>query len=62
MIQRKDIIGKFIERNLRRKNIDFKSQIEPSIYIFVNPQNGSISKQNIKPANSNNSLKRRSSY
>ncbi|HBI0959558.1 TPA: hypothetical protein ACYS2D_001813 [Staphylococcus aureus] len=39
------------------KNIDFKSQIEPSIYIFVNPQNGSISKQNIKPANSNNSLK-----
>ncbi|EJE32455.1 hypothetical protein HMPREF9973_07628, partial [Staphylococcus epidermidis NIH05001] len=39
------------------KNIDFKSQIEPSIYIFKNPRNGSISKTNIKPANSNNSLK-----
>lgn len=39
------------------KNIDFKSQVEPSIYIFKNPRNGSISKKNIKPANPNNSLK-----
>lgn len=40
-----------------KKNIDFKKHIEPSIYIYINDQGTSISGENIKPANSSNSIK-----
>ncbi|WP_437434702.1 hypothetical protein [Staphylococcus warneri] len=39
------------------KDINFKTQIEPSIYLFKSAQNVSISENNIKPANFNNSIK-----
>ncbi len=40
-----------------KRNIDFKKHIEPSIYIYKNDQGTSISGENIKPANPNNSIK-----
>lgn len=39
------------------RNINFKTHIEPSIYTFISSQNCSISADNIKPANPDNSIK-----
>ena len=47
---------KLFEKICEEKNIDFKKDIEPSIYIFKG-QNGAISIDNIKSANPNNSMK-----
>lgn len=47
---------KLFEKICEEKNINFKKDIEPSIYIFKG-QNGAISIDNIKSANPNNSIK-----
>src|SRR5699024_156228 len=48
---------KLFENICEERNINFKEHIEPSIYTFKNDQGGSISANNIKPANSSNSIK-----
>lgn len=48
---------KLFEKICEEKNIDFKKDIEPSIYLFNSPQNGAISIDNIMSANPNNSRK-----
>lgn len=48
---------KLFEKICEEKNIDFKKDIKPSIYLFNSPQNGAISIDNIMSANPNNSRK-----
>lgn len=48
---------KLFEKICEEKNIDFKKDIEPSIYLFNSDQNGAISIDNIMSANPNNSRK-----
>lgn len=48
---------KLFEDICEEKNINFKTHIEPSIYIFKNKQGTALSANSIKPANPNNSMK-----
>lgn len=48
---------KLFEGICEEKNINFKTHIEPSIYIFKNKQGTALSANSIIPANSDNSIK-----
>ncbi|MCC3738096.1 hypothetical protein [Staphylococcus hominis] len=48
---------KLFEDICEEKNINFKTHIEPSIYIFKNKQGTALSANSIEPANSTNSIK-----